>query len=65
MRGEEAAVLVPVEQWRRLNARARPGLKALLLKHEEPAGSDTRHPPTVRPSAQPTNPGGGEYSKAS
>ncbi|MBM0106481.1 type II toxin-antitoxin system Phd/YefM family antitoxin [Steroidobacter sp. S1-65] len=37
MRGEEAAVLVPVEQWRRLNARARPGLKALLLEHEAPA----------------------------
>ena len=38
MRGEETAVLVPVgEQWRRLNARARPGLKALLLEHEAPA----------------------------
>lgn len=34
MRGEEAAVLVPVEEWRRLNARARPGFKALLLDHE-------------------------------
>jgi prevent-host-death family protein len=34
MRGEEAAVLVPVEQWRGLSARARPGLKALLLEHE-------------------------------
>jgi antitoxin Phd len=32
MRGEEAAVLVPVEEWRRLNARARPGFKALLLE---------------------------------
>jgi antitoxin Phd len=31
LRGSEAAVLVPVEEWRRLNARARPGLKALLL----------------------------------
>jgi antitoxin Phd len=31
MRGAEAAVLVPVEEWRRLNARARPGFKALLL----------------------------------
>ena len=30
--GKEAAVLVPVEQWRLLNAQAsRPGLKALLL----------------------------------
>ena len=34
MRGEEAAVLVPVEEWRRLNARARPGFKALLLENE-------------------------------
>jgi prevent-host-death family protein len=31
MRGTEAAVMVPVEEWRRLNARARPGFKALLM----------------------------------
>lgn len=31
MRGAEAAVLVPVDEWRRLQARARPGFKALLL----------------------------------
>ena len=30
-RGTEAAVLVPIEQWRRLQAAARPGLKQLLL----------------------------------
>jgi antitoxin Phd len=30
-RGEEAAVLVPIEEWRRLQRAARPGLKALLL----------------------------------
>jgi antitoxin Phd len=30
-RGTEAAVLVPVEQWRRLEAAARPSLKQLLL----------------------------------
>ena len=30
-RGTEAAVLVPVEEWRRLNASARPSLKELLL----------------------------------
>jgi antitoxin Phd len=30
-RGTEAAVLVPVEEWRRLNASARPSLKDLLL----------------------------------
>jgi antitoxin Phd len=32
-RGAEAAVLVPVAEWRRLSAEARPSLKALLL-HE-------------------------------
>ena len=32
-RGAEAAVLVPVEEWRRLNA-ARPTLKSLLLATE-------------------------------
>lgn len=30
-RGAEAAVLVPVEEWRRLQAHAQPTLKALLL----------------------------------
>jgi prevent-host-death family protein len=30
-RGEEAAVLVPIEEWRRLQRAARPGLRALLL----------------------------------
>lgn len=30
-RGAEAAVLVPAEQWRRLQASARPSLKELLL----------------------------------
>ena len=30
-RGEETAVLVPIEEWRRLNAVARPSLKQLLL----------------------------------
>ena len=30
-RGAEAAVLVPVEEWRRLHATARPSLKQLLL----------------------------------
>lgn len=32
--GTEAAVLVPVREWRRLTAQARPGLKALLLAPE-------------------------------
>jgi prevent-host-death family protein len=30
-RGAEAAVLVPVDEWRRLTAAARPSLKVLLL----------------------------------
>lgn len=30
-RGTEAAVLVPVDEWRRLNASAKPSLKQLLL----------------------------------
>jgi len=33
-RGVEAAVLVPVEQWRRLERAARPSLKDLLLAPE-------------------------------
>jgi prevent-host-death family protein len=33
-RGVEAAVLIPVQEWRRLQATARPSLKALLLADE-------------------------------
>ena len=33
-RGAETAVLVPIDQWRRLQASARPTLKALLLSDE-------------------------------
>jgi len=33
-RGVEAAVLVPVAEWRRLHAAARPSLKALLLAED-------------------------------
>ena len=33
-RGAEAAVLVPAEEWRRLQAAARPSLKELLLSDE-------------------------------
>jgi antitoxin Phd len=35
-RGVETAVLVPIEEWRRLQKAARPGLKELLL---EPAAT--------------------------
>jgi prevent-host-death family protein len=33
-RGAEAAVLVPVQEWRRLQSAARPSLKALLLSDD-------------------------------
>ncbi|MBS1176672.1 MAG: prevent-host-death family protein [Proteobacteria bacterium] len=33
-RGAEAAVLVPVDEWRRLQAEARPSLKQLLLSDQ-------------------------------
>ena len=33
-RGAEAAVLVPIEQWQRLQAAAKPSLKQLLLTPE-------------------------------
>ena len=33
-RGVETAVLVPIEEWRRLQQRARPTLKELLLAQE-------------------------------
>jgi antitoxin Phd len=33
-RGAETAVLVPVQEWRRLQSSARPSLKALLLSDE-------------------------------
>lgn len=33
-RGAEAAVLVPVAEWRRLHSAARPSLKSLLLSEE-------------------------------
>lgn len=33
-RGAEAAVLVPVQEWRRMQSAARPSLKQLLLSGE-------------------------------
>jgi antitoxin Phd len=33
-RGEQAAVLVPLEQWKRLQSSAKPSLKELLLSNE-------------------------------
>ena len=42
-RGVEAAVLVPIDQWRRLEKMTRPDLKELLLAPE--ARTDTLTPP--------------------
>ena len=42
-RGAEAAVLVPVTEWRRLQTAARPSLKALLLSDQ--ARTDLLVPP--------------------
>lgn len=41
-RGAEAAVLVPADEWRRLEASARPSLKELLLSNQ--ARTDTLTP---------------------
>ena len=52
-RGAEAAVLVPVDEWRRLQQSARPTLKALLLQSHSRGeliaprrGRFSRRPPT-------------------
>ena len=41
-RGTEAAVLVPIEEWRRLKATARPSIKQLLLSDVGRTDSLTR-----------------------
>jgi antitoxin Phd len=46
LRGVEAAILVPMKEWRSLCERARPGLKALLLAPE--ARADLKIPPRGR-----------------
>lgn len=54
-RGAEAAVLVPVDEWRRLQAAARPTLKALLLSDDArfdlplPARGAARRRPVAAP----------------
>ena len=50
-RGVEAAVLLPIEQWRRLRTVAQPDLKALLLAPE--ARTDTLAPPRARHGHRP------------
>jgi len=53
-RGVEAAVLLPVDEWRRLQRAARPGLKELLLSDESrfddvtPARGSQRRRPVPR-----------------
>ena len=50
-RGVEAAVLLPIEQWRRLRKIAQPDLKALLLTPE--ARTDMLAPPRARHGHRP------------
>ena len=45
-RGVEAAVLVPIDEWRRLEKRAKPDLKELLLAPQ--ARTDALTPPRLR-----------------
>lgn len=55
-RGVEAAVLVPIGQWRRLQQAARPGLKELLLGAEPRFAEGLPVPPRgrLRRRAEPT-----------
>lgn len=50
-RGAEAAVLVPVEQWRRMLSTARPSLKELLLSDQ--ARTQTLTPVRTRARRRP------------
>lgn len=51
-RGVKAAVLLPIEKWRRLRKTAPPDLKALLLAPE--ARTDMLVPPRARHGQRPT-----------
>lgn len=53
-RGAEAAVLVPADQWRRIQASARPSLKALLLSSL--GRTDTLVPTLTRGTARRRTP---------
>lgn len=50
-RGTEAAVLVPIGQWQRMQSSAKPSLKALLLSDE--ARTDALTPPRVGARRRP------------
>lgn len=52
-RGTEAAVLVPVKEWRRLQAAARPSLKQLLLSDQARHGDALVIPPRGRANRRP------------
>ncbi|MEI7786166.1 MAG: type II toxin-antitoxin system Phd/YefM family antitoxin [Betaproteobacteria bacterium] len=53
-RGAEAAVLVPVQEWRRLQSAARPSLKQLLLSDQ--ALTNMAVPPRGRAKRRPVEP---------
>ena len=53
-RGTEAAVLVPVQEWRRLQAAARPTLKQLLLSDQ--ARADLALPDRGHAKRRPVEP---------
>lgn len=53
-RGAEAAVLVPMQEWRRLQAAAQPSLKALLLSPT--ARSEALVPARGRAKRRPVQP---------
>lgn len=53
-RGAEAAVLVPVEEWRRLHSAARPSLKQLLLADQ--ARTDVMLPARGQARRRPVEP---------
>lgn len=53
-RGAEAAVLVPVDEWRRMQTGARPTLKALLLSDE--ARAELAIPPRGQAVRRPVEP---------
>lgn len=50
-RGAEAAVLVPIAEWRRLHSAARPSLKQLLLSDD--ARADALAPPRAPARRRP------------
>ena len=53
-RGTEAAVLVPVQEWRRMQSAARPSLKQLLLS--EQARTDMSVAPRGQAKRRPVEP---------